>query len=393
MRLRSLTCGILITTAALCTVARCWTEASAGGSPLRGGPVVPADVAPAHDPLLTDQARVLAGMQPGTAGRFSNVTGDPVWQAYADEFDRTWTHAEDERYKAMRTWRDAELIAAAPGACDTLLYPFSGPDIVNAWVLLPDCSRYVMFGLEHTGSLPPLEKLNQARLERLLANVRRVVADLFERNYFITKRMMSDLETPELEGTLPVVALLVARLGCTLTAVTPLELTSAGTLVAPGSGPDSIRSSVPAIRIDMVSPGGKPQQILYIRAQADDAVLVKQPALSLYLKTLRPYRTLIKSASYLMHGDGFSRIRSELLAGSTSILQDDTGIPFSFLNTTGWNVRLYGEYTKPIKALGYSLQTDLAAAFAAPGRARPLPFTWGYHWRDGVSHLMLAVRR
>jgi hypothetical protein len=157
--------------------------------------------------------------------------------------------------------------------------------------------------------------------------------------------------------------------------------------------PGVARSSVPAVRVDVISPAGRPRQILYIRAQADDAVLVKQPALTLYLKTLRPYRTLIKSASYLMHGGGFSRIRGELLAGSTSILQDDTGIPFSFLNTPEWDVRLYGEYTKPIKALGYSLQTDLAAAFAAPGRARPLPFTWGYHWRDGISHLMLAVRR
>jgi hypothetical protein len=391
MRLRPFSCAALVTTAVFCIAARGGTEASCSGAPCLARQAAPAPVAPAYDRLLTDEARVLAGMQPEAAGRYSNVTGNAAWQAYADEFDRTWTHAEGGRLKAMRAWRDAELLTAAPGACDTLLYPFSGPDIVNAWVLLPDCNRYVMFGLERTGSLPPLEKLNQARLDRLLANVRHVVADLFERNYFITKQMLSDLETPELEGTVPVIALLLARLGCTVTAVMPLELMPAGRLAAPGPG--AARSSVPAVRVDAISPAGRPQQILYIRAQADDAVLVKHPALGLYLKTLRPYRTLMKSASYLMHGDGFSRIRGELLAGSTSILQDDTGIPFSFLNTPEWDVRLYGEYTKPIRALGYSLQADLAAAFAAPGRARPLPFTWGYHWRDGISHLMLAVRR
>ncbi len=332
-------------------------------------------------------------MMPEVAGRFSSVTGDAVWQAYRAEFDRTWSHSETERFQAMRAWRDGELRDALPGPCDTLFYPFSGPDIVNAWVLFPNCNRYVMFGLEHTGAFPTLEGMSSARVDRLLGDVRHVVADLFERNYFITKRMMSDLETPELEGTLPVIELLLARLGSTLTAVTPLELTPAGTLVAPGSEPAAGRANLPAVRIDSLSPTGMPQQILYFRMQADDAPLAKHPGVGLFLESLRPYRTLIKSASYLMHGPGFTRIRGELLAGSSSILQDDTGIPFALLNTPEWDVRLYGEYAKPIKEFSSAEQPDLAAAFAEPRRARPLPFTWGYHWRSGTSIVMLAVRR
>jgi hypothetical protein len=348
---------------------------------------------PPYDELLTDQARVLAGMMPQVAGRFSNVTGDAVWQAYRAEFDHTWSHSEAERFHAMRTWRDGELRGTLSGPCDTLFYPFSGPDIVNAWVLFPECNRYVMFGLEHTGSFPKLEGMNPARVDRLLGNVRHVVADLFERNYFITRQMMADLETPELEGTLPVVALLLARLGSTLTAVTPLELTPDGTFVTPRPGLAASRANLPAVRIDTLSPTGMRQQILYFRMQADDAPMAKHPGMGLFFGSLRPYRTLIKSASYLMHGPGFTRIRGELLAGSSSILQDDTGIPFALLNTPEWDVRLYGKYAKPVKDFGYAEQPDLAAAFAEPGRARPLPFTWGYHWRSGISHMMLATRR
>ena len=247
---------------------------------------------PPHDELLTDQARVLAGMMPEVAGRFSSVTGDAVWQAYRAEFDRTWSHSETERFQAMRAWRDGELREALPGPCDTLFYPFSGPDIVNAWVLFPNCNRYVMFGLEHTGAFPNLEGMSPARVDRLLGDVRHVVADLFERNYFITKRMMSDLETPELEGTLPVLELLLARLGSTLTAVTPLELTPAGTLVAPGIRAAAGRANLPAVRIDSLSPTGMPQQILYFRMQADDAPLAKHPGVGLFLGSLRPYRTV-----------------------------------------------------------------------------------------------------
>ncbi len=348
---------------------------------------------PPHDVLLTDRARVLAGMMPEVAGRLSSVTGDAVWQAYRAEFDRTWSHSETERFQAMRAWRDGALREALPGPCDTLFYPFSGPDIVNAWVLFPNCKRYVMFGLEHTGAFPTLEGMSPARVDRLLGDVRHVVADLFERNYFITKRMMSDLETPELEGTLPVLELLLARLGSTLTAVTPLELTPAGTLVEPGSEPAAGRAYLPAVRIDSLSPTGMPQQILYFRMQADDAPLAKHPGVGLFLESLHPYRTVIKSASYLMHGPGFTRIRGELLAGSSSILQDDTGIPFALLNTAEWDVRLYGEYAKPIREFSSAEQPDLAAAFAEPRRARPLPFTWGYHWRSGSSQVILAIRR
>jgi hypothetical protein len=365
--------------------------------PEAGAPASARNVAapePVYDKALTDGARVLAGMMPEQHGRFSKVTRDAEWKDYKAEFDRTWTQTDRERFQAMRTWRDGELRTAAPGPCDTLFYPFSGPDIVNAWVLFPDCSRYVMFGLERIGTFPNLGSMTPARVDRLLVNVRHVVVDLFERNYFITKHMMSELTTPELDGTLPVLSLLLARLGSRIVAATPLELNTSGDFVSPGTTPASGQPVVPAIRIDTLSPAGKAQQIIYLRVQADNVPLARRAGMGVFLARLRPYRTVIKSASFLMHGDGFSRIRGELLAGSSLIVQDDTGIPFSFVNTPEWDLRLYGTFRKPIKEFSYVAEDDLEAAYATPGRARPLAFTWGYHWQQtGTSHLMLAIRR
>ena len=111
------------------------------------------------------------------------------------------------------------------------------------------------------------------------------------------------------------------------------------------------------------------------------------------LKALAPFTTFVKSASYLMHDDRFGTIRSMVLNDSSSILQDDTGVPFRFFDTSAWALTLYGKYTKPIADFNYGFQKDLDAAFAQPGAARDLPFTFGYHWRVGSSSVMLAIRQ
>jgi hypothetical protein len=46
-----------------------------------------------------------------------------------------------------------------------------------------------------------------------------------------------------------------------------------------------------------------------------------------------------------------------------------------------------------VKDFGYGFQKDLDEAFKRPGAARPLPFSFGYHWRVGTSSVMLATRK
>ena len=84
-------------------------------------------------------------------------------------------------------------------------------------------------------------------------------------------------------------------------------------------------------------------------------------------------------------------MRSLILGQSTSILQDDSGMPFRFLRPPDWRVTLYGHYEKPVKDFNYGYQPDLARAYAS-GQPKPLPFSYGYHWKDGFSSVMFAVR-
>jgi hypothetical protein len=73
------------------------------------------------------------------------------------------------------------------------------------------------------------------------------------------------------------------------------------------------------------------------------------------------------------------------------LVQDDTGIPYRVLTESGWQVRLYGDYEKPVRDFGsFGYQRDLESAYRSGKTAGRLPFPFGYHWSNGKSTLMIA---
>ncbi len=102
--------------------------------------------------------------------------------------------------------------------------------------------------------------------------------------------------------------------------------------------------------------------------------------------------TFTKAASYCMHGGDFSIIRGVCLRAK-AVLEDDTGIPYRFFKQDEWEVSLYGRYTKPVKDFHYGFQKDLDSAYRSGKNVKPLPYSIGYHWRDGFSSFILAIRK
>ena len=86
-------------------------------------------------------------------------------------------------------------------------------------------------------------------------------------------------------------------------------------------------------------------------------------------------------------------LRKVLLEGARMILQDDSGLPLQYLKAPAWQVTLYGRYTKPVKDFNYGYQTDLAALYDTGKGVKPLPSSFGYHWKDGFSAVQIAVRK
>jgi len=160
----------------------------------------------------------------------------------------------------------------------------------------------------------------------------------------------------------------------------------------PRTPPAKERRTVPALEVVFARPGRESQTIVYFRAQAQDTAIHQRPGVLTFLDQEAPYPTFLKSASYLLHGNEFSVVRTLVLKNSRLILEDDSGIPLRFLKAPEWTVTFYGKYDRPVKDFNYGYQSDVARIYADGKAVKPLPFSFGYHWKDGASSVLLAAR-
>ena len=341
----------------------------------------------------TATAQIMAGISP--------VGGEPALErltkldAFAEH--QKWMAAQwgqvRGRISAIQNWRSQEM--KIPGASQkTLLYPFSGPDFLNAYALFPEHSQYIFFSLERPSSLPDLESVTPVQFGKLLEDVRNAFRDIFQRNYFITDYMNKQLTTPWIRGTVPVMATMMVLMNQRIVRIEPVDLFPE--LTRAYEARDTVkhpRMIMRGTRIVFASAsGGAQQQLYYFSLDATDKALEFYPGFLEWVGQHRPASALLKSASYLLHDNQFEKTRNMILAAADYVVQDDTGIPYRFLHQAPWQVRLYGRYNKPIKSLRYGYQADLEGAYKEKRELAELPFPFGYHWRGKQSGLMIANR-
>jgi hypothetical protein len=152
-----------------------------------------------------------------------------------------------------------------------------------------------------------------------------------------------------------------------------------------------------ALQIDFQRPGGPVQTLWYFSLDVSDAQLARNPEFIPWLRDFRDPVVLLKSASYLLHGEHFKQVRSFIRERAVQVVQDDTGMPFRLLQEDGWKMQLFGRYEQPVALFKHRYQQDLAAAFvqsAAKSAAdEPVPFPFGYNWRKGGNSFVIVARR
>jgi hypothetical protein len=131
--------------------------------------------------------------------------------------------------------------------------------------------------------------------------------------------------------------------------------------------------------------------LFYFSLNLSDAGLRKNEPFLRFLSKREGMSTYFKATSYMPHHQECSIIRQQVLKGSAVILQDDSGIPYRFFNSTDWRVQLYGAYDRPYGSFQWLEQPDLKRAYAtlAP---KPLGFRIGYGFSRIPSNLLLAMR-
>ncbi len=340
----------------------------------------------------TATAQILAGITPNPTDPVLNRLLElDAWKEHQKWMTAQWAEVRG-RIKTVEGWRDHEL-KIANAQKKTLLYPFSGPDFFNAYAFFPDHSRYIFFSLERPGALPDLESVTTLQFAKLLTDVRSAFRDIFERNYFITSYMNKQLTTPWVRGTVPVMATMMALMNRRIVRIEPIDLFPELTKAYDTLEEKRPRLTLRGVRMEFSNPSAAGvQQLYYFSLDATDKALEYYPDFINWVGQNRPASALIKSASYLLHDGQFSKTRTMLLESADLLIQDDTGIPFRYINQSPWQVKLYGKYHKPIKPMGYGYQKDLDSAFKANIPTSDLPFPFGYHWRASQSGLIFASK-
>jgi hypothetical protein len=334
-----------------------------------------------------DTARYLAGLAPDAQSPLAALAKDPEWTQHARFFDSIFARENTEVLSKVRAFAKDHL---APPQ-DTMLYMFSGPDFLYATSFFPSAKTYVMAGLEPPGPIPQLTELSRGAVDGTLHNLEGSLSTILNLSFFITKNMQSQLSAGPVHGTIPVLYVFLARTGKTVHDASLVYLDNQGNVIA-ADDPDAKRkiaaSAAKGVKITFTDGSGPLQTLYYFSTDLSDSG-VRSSGFLEFCDKLGAADSFIESASYLLHGGNFSRVRTFLLYHSATLLEDDSGVPLGFFDPKKWRLLPFGHYSAPLGIFPGTYQPRMAELFR---NAAPLDFGIGYARRRDASSLLLAQR-
>ena len=344
---------------------------------------------------LTNLAYYLAGITPDDTTAFQGAFQSDVWKNYQLSIESSWEAVKEKRLSRLIEWQKSELSGLMTDSLP-LFYPFSGPDFLHANSFYPDASDYYFIAIEPVLALPDVTA-SDFNSKSFLNALQHGLRDVLGKSYFITTHMMEDLTEKQAEGVLPTLFVFLARTGHEIVDVYPVEVDNTGQIYAHDSLSYEANQAVQFVFRKKDSQRTK--TLTYFNRSISDRDLDnKFPEFGTFLDSgLSSCNSFVKAASYLMHYDGFSYVRNAVLKHSHFIFQDDTGVPFRYIDQNEWRYRLYGEYTPPIKDFSRAMyQSDLDKLYDQTPAAEKytIPFSLGYHIvGDKIQNHQIFIRQ
>jgi hypothetical protein len=334
---------------------------------------------------ITDAARFLAGLPVAESSTLAGLTHTANWQAHASAMNSAFATLDSRQLSNIRIWRSDFLAPVSAGA-KTCVYYFSGPDFLYADAFFPDCSTYILVGLESVDAIPDLRTVPAAALDYTLQNIQISLNTILQFSFFKTKDMREDFGRGELKGVLPILFVFLARTGKVIQSVDYVSLDRAGQITKPGGSPHGVK-------VAFVDPAAGAQKALYFfNTDLSDDGLKSNPAVLRFTEQQGQANCFLKAASYLMYEGHFDTVRSFLLGDSLTIVEDDSGIPIKYITPEKWTLRFFGSYTAPINLFKQYYQPELRQYYETSS-PKTLTFSFGYQWNRHNSSLILAVRK
>jgi hypothetical protein len=295
----------------------------------------------------------LAGIRPD-AGAVSHAGA-------ARELDDLFARFERAHRAPLRAWAQAHL--APRGAVTTVFYPFGGPDFCLPHALFPQAQDFILVGVEPCTWDEGLD----LDFAATVAAARHYLGF----SYFITKDLKAAIASLGGAGVLPLLLMQIARCGLAVLKIEPLGAPARGIVITFGD---------PA----------RPQRLSYVQQDLRDHHWPADHGLHGRLAAAGALAVFVKSASYLLHEAPFEALRRVIRARAALVVQDPSGVPYEVLRSWGWNVDLFGRFTRDIPVFARYDQSALAAAYRSEARA-PLGFGIGYLVDPASASLMVAA--
>ena len=230
---------------------------------------------------------------------------------------------------------------------------------------------------ESVGSIPDFDAMDKSETKSYILAVDNILRDVYDKSYFITKNMTKDINSTLVNGMLPVLLWSVSQTGHIVTKVEELSVDEFGIKTYK---PFQVgESKATAVRITFGDPNVRIEKSLtYYSCDISDAGIEQNRGLELTLKKIPPSNCFVKSASYLMHYETFSKIRNIVMEKAIYLVQDDTGIPYKYFDKGKFKFELYGTYIEPVADFSSNLfQKEMAEAYKSNEFKSELLFSLG----------------
>jgi hypothetical protein len=332
-----------------------------------------------------DSAKILAGMPPSADSPLASYTKDGSWQQHAKRFDAAWAALDKRQLSKIKAWSTQYL----PPRKQAVFYFFSGPDFLYADAFYPGADTYVMAALEPVGEIPDLTGMSRGQVEGGIGRIENSLNTVLNYSFFITKKMRGELSGGRFGGTLPILYVFLERSGKTIRDASLVALDADGN-VKPANDPGLPKNAPRGAKITFsTGADGKPQTLYYFSTDlSNDGV--KTSGFLKFCDTFGLADSFIKSASYLLHADSFSTIRSYIVDHSDVVVEDDSGVPVRFFKPDEWQLMAFGNYVAPLGIFPHTYQPMLHDLYRK--RTAALDFGIGYRWRPSESNVLLAIR-
>ena|GEM_PF-2200764 len=299
---------------------------------------------------------------------------NPEFEKHRKEMDEAWQRIDRETRNTITQFLQREGIGLE---AETVLYPFSGMDVLNLFSFFPNAKVYVCFGLESAQSMdhPPPNLDEETRNFKSIQNLSKFLAT---RNYFTYKIMREEIQMGQLQGALPVYLAFLTRMGYQVRDVEKISSDRYGT-----------KEKVFGFRIHFLNPKtSKKQRLDYWKLFLPNGDPlgrdIDSDPLAQYFLQLGQKAVFQKSAEYLLHGESRKPARDLFLKDTFLIVQDDSGFPLKYFPETQWQRKIYGKFQKSWNLPGANTPEAQPELLAFRDQ-EPLPFPFGYGVLSGKT--------